>query len=88
MTYRGRKIVVSDFMDRIITSSLNNGTKYNYPNRVVFSTPDNLRVGTLDSGEFKELSIWYDKTDRKVYTENIFSLDAKVLEGYLISVGY
>ncbi|MDI9257293.1 hypothetical protein [Flavobacterium sedimenticola] len=88
MTYRGRKIVVADFMDRIITSSLNNGTKYSYPNRIVFTVPSNIPVGTLDSGEFKELAIWYDKTDRKVYTENIFSLDAKVLEGYLISVAY
>lgn len=88
MTYRGRKIVVADFMDRVITSSLDNGTKYSYPNRIVFTVPSNIPVGTLDSGEFKELAIWYDKTDRKVYTENIFSLDAKVLEEYLISVAY
>jgi hypothetical protein len=88
MTYRGRNIVVADFMDRVITSSLNNGTKYNLPNRIVFTIPSNIPVGTLDSGEFKELAIWYDKTDRKVYTENIFSLDAKVLEEYLISVAY
>lgn len=88
MTYRGRKIIVAEFMDRVITSSLDNGTKYSYPNRIVFTVPSNIPVGTLDSGEFKELAIWYDKTDRKVYTENIFSLDAKVLEEYLISVAY
>lgn len=88
MTYRGKEIVVADFMDRIITGDQDNGTKYNLPNRIVFSTPDNLPVGTLDEKEFKELAVWYDKTDRKVYTENIFSLDSKVLEGYLISVAY
>jgi hypothetical protein len=88
MTYRGRKIVVADFMDRIINSDFNNGTKYNLPNRIVFTIPSNIPVGTLDSGEFKELAIWYDKTDRKVYIENIFSLDAKLLEEYLISVAY
>lgn len=88
MTYRGKKIIVADFWDRIITSALDNGTKYNLPNRIVFTLPENIKIGTLDSGEFKELAVWYDKTDRKVYTENIFSLDAKVLEGYFISVAY
>lgn len=88
MTYRGKKIVVSDFQDRIITSYQDNGTKYNLPHRIVYTVSSNIPVGTLDQNEFKDLSIWYDKTDRKVYTENIFSLDAKVLEPYLISVAY
>lgn len=88
MTYRGREIVVADFMDRIITADQDNGTKYNLPSRIVFTTPSNIPLGTLDQNEFKELAVWYDKTDRKVYTENIFSLDAKVLEEYLISVAY
>lgn len=88
MTYRGKQIIVADFMDRVITSNQDNGTKYNLPNRIVFTTPSNIPVGTLDSGEFKELAVWYDKTDRKVFTENIFSLDAKVLEAYFISVAY
>lgn len=88
MTYRGKKIIVADFMDRNITSYQDNGTKYNLPNRIVFTIPANIPLGTLDSGEFKELAVWYDKTDRKVFTENIFSLDAKVLEGYFISVAY
>lgn len=88
MTYRGKRIIVGEFMDRIITSYQDNGTKYNLPNRIVFTIPTNIPVGTLDENEFKDLSVWYDKTDRKVYTENIFSLDAKVLEGYYISVAY
>lgn len=88
MTYRGKKIIVADFMDRNITAYQDNGTKYNLPNRIVFTIPSNIPVGTLSSGEFKELAVWYDKTDRKVFTENIFSLDAKVLEGYFISVAY
>lgn len=88
MTYRGKQIIVADFMDRIITSFQDNGTKYNLPNRIVFTMPANIKIGTLDAGEFKELDVWYDKTDRKVFTENIFSLDAKVLEPYFISVAY
>lgn len=88
MTYRGKKIVVADFMDRNITAFQDNGVKYNLPHRIAYTTPSNIPIGTLDQKEFKELSVWYDKTDRKVYTENIFSLDAKVLEDYLISVAY
>ena len=88
MTYRGKKIIVADFMDRVITAYQNSGTKYNLPSRIVYTVPSNIPLGTLDQNEFKDLSVWYDKTDRKVYTENIFSLDAKVLEPYLISVAY
>lgn len=88
MTYRGKAILVADFWDRNITAYQTNGTKYNLPNRIVYTIKDNIPVGTLDSGEFKQLDVWYDKTDRKVYTENIFSLDAKVLEPYFISVAY
>lgn len=88
MTYRGKKIIVAEFVDRIIDSYQDNGTKRNLPHRVEFTIPENIPVGTLSQGEFTELSIWYDQTERKVYTENIFSLDAKVLENYFISVAY
>ena len=88
MTYRGKKIIVADFMDRVISSYQDNGTKYNLPSRIVYTVSSNIPLGTLDQNEFKDLSVWYDKTDRKVYTENIFSLDAKVLEPYFISVAY
>ena len=88
MSYRGKKIVVADFKDRIIDAYMDNGTKRNLPHRIEFTIKENIPVGTLDQNEFKELAVWYDKTDRKVYTENIFSLDAKVLEGYFISVAY
>ena len=88
MTYRGKKIIVAEFVDRIIDAYQDNGTKRNLPHRVEFTVSENIPVGTLDQGEFSELSIWYDQTERKVYVENIFSLDAKVLEPYLISVAY
>ena len=88
MTYRGKKIIVNEHWDRTIAAYQNNGTKFNLPHRIVYSVKSNLPIGTLDQNEFKELSVWYDKTDRKVYTENIFSLDAKALEGYFISVAY
>ncbi|RZJ67699.1 MAG: hypothetical protein EOO50_05295 [Flavobacterium sp.] len=88
MTYRGKKIVVAEFVDRIIDAYQDNGTKRNLPHRVEFTIPSNIPVGTLDQGEFKELSVWYDQTERKVYTENIFSIDAKVLEPYFMSVAY
>ena len=88
MTYRGKEIIVAEFMDRLIDGYQDNGTKRNLPNRIVFSTPENLPIGTLDEGEFKSLNVWYENKDRKVYLENIFSLDAKVLEEYLITVAY
>ena len=88
MSYRGKEIIVANDWDNHIAEYEDNGTKYNLPNRIVFSTPENLPIGTLDKGEFKEVNIWYDATLRKVFIENLYSLDAKVLEEYMISVAY
>lgn len=88
LTYRGKQVIVADFQDRTIAAYEDNGTKLNMPHRVVFSTPENLPIGTLDKGSFSDLSSWYEKKERANYTESIFTLDAKLLEEYMISVAY
>ena len=88
LTYRGKKIVVADFMDRMIAGYEDNGAKFNLPHRAIFSTSENLPIGTVDEGSFSEVSSWYNRDDRNNYLENIFSIDAKVIEEYMIAVAY
>jgi len=61
---------------------------YYLPNRIILTVPENIPIGTLNESDLTELESWYEKKDR---TNNIaygFSLDSKVLEEYMIVVGY
>lgn len=88
LRYRGVEVVNMEIWDRTITAYEDNGTTYNLPHRAVLSTPDNLRVGTLSSGDFGEVDAFYDKKDRTNYIDGVYSIDAKFLETYKAVVAY
>ena len=71
-----------DFVD----NTTNNA--YYLPNRIVFSTPENLPIATMNENDFTEIESWYERKDREFYLSYGFSLDAKVIEEYMISVAY
>lgn len=58
------------------------------PNRIVFSTPENLPIATMNENDFNEIESWYVRKDREFYLAYGFSLDAKIIEEYMISVAY
>jgi hypothetical protein len=58
------------------------------PNRALLTTPENIPVGTLNVNDFTELEIWYEKLTRNNYTGFGFSLDAKLLEEYMIVAAF
>lgn len=58
------------------------------PDRIVFSTPDNLPVGTLNEADLATLKSWYDMKDEVNYTDYGFTIDAKVIEEHMIAVAY
>lgn len=72
----------ADFVDNTTNSA------YLYPNRVVLTVPNNIPVGTLNQSDFDELEIFYDKIARNNYMSYGFSLDSKMLEGYMIVTAY
>jgi len=72
----------ADFVD----NTTNNA--YYLPNRIVLTVPANIPIGTLNESDFTELEMWYDQDNRQNKTAYGFSLDAKVLEEYMIVVGY
>lgn len=59
-----------------------------YPHRIVFTTPNNIPVGTLNDGDFDELEVWYDQNARTNKMAYGFTLDAKVLDEESIIVAY
>lgn len=86
--FKGIEVVEINLWDRIIDAYQDNGTKLNLPHRVVLSTPMNLKVGTLASGDFGEIDAFYDRVTKKNYMDGIYSIDAKHMQSYLTAVGY
>lgn len=68
----------------------NNSTDnvYYLPHRIVFTVPENIPLGTLNSGDFDALDQWFSKDDQQNKTKIGFTLDAKLLEEYMITVAY
>jgi len=88
LRYRGIEVVQMSVWDRFIDTYQNNGTVRFRPHRLVLSTPDNLRIGTLSDGDFGDVNAFYDQYNRVNVIDGAYSLDAKFMEVYLASVAY
>ena len=58
------------------------------PNRAVLTVPGNIPVGTLNDGDFTTLEAWYNQDERKNKIAYGMTIDAKVLEHYMIVAAY
>jgi hypothetical protein len=65
-----------------------NGTVLNLPHRALFTTPDNIPIGTLSEDDFQELDSFYDRTLKSNIIDVALSLDAKFLEPYMAVAAY
>ncbi len=61
---------------------------YYLPNRVVFTTKSNIPYGTMNENDFSTLDTYYDWNTRTFKIAYGFTLDAKLLEGYMAVVAY
>lgn len=86
--FDGIKLKVMYGWDRFIDANQNNGTKRNMPHRAVLTTPDNIPVGTLSTDDLSSLDSFYDRKDKANIIDVAFSLDAKMLENYMIVSAY
>ena len=86
--FDGYQIEIMYVWDRIIKASQDNGTKYNLPHRVLFTTPSNIPVGTLASEDFEEIDSFYDKKSKANILDVALSLDTKFLEDYMAVAAY
>ena len=91
LMWNGHEIVNMSSIWGINLNYFTNNTTDNaswLPNRILFTVPANIPVGTLNDGDFTELESWYERKERKNYTAYGFTLDAKFLEGYMAVTAY
>jgi len=86
--FDGYKVVTKSQWDRTIKSVQDNGTTWNLPHRAIFTTPENIPVGTLSSDDFGKLDSFYDQYRKSNVIDVVFSLDAKHLESYMTVAAY
>jgi hypothetical protein len=86
--FEGYKLKVRSDWDRDIKKLFDNGTKVNKPHRLLFTTPENIPVGTLSVDDFDTLDSFYDRTLKSNIVDVAFSLDVKFLESYMAVAAY
>ena len=87
-SYRGIPIVVRYDWDRNIRAYLDTGTKWAFPHRLILTPLNNVPIGTSDESDLSNLDMFYDRTDKKHYTDVAYYIDAKLLENYMAAVAY
>jgi hypothetical protein len=83
----GVPMVSMPWWDETIMAYEDNGTKYNNPHRIVYTTKSNLNIGLEGQGVFDSVQTWYDKTTKYNYIDVIDAMDAKIIMDGLVQVG-
>lgn len=86
--YRGVPIIKFDFWDRMIRTYFDNGTTYDRPHRALLITVPNVKIGTEEVANLTEIDQWYEKKEKQTYFDALYSLDAKIIEDYMIQAAY
>ncbi len=87
-TFRGFPVVVRPDWDRLIKKYFDLGDSYYLPHRAYMTDINNIPIGTSDTESFNALDSFYDKKDKKHYTDVAFKIDSKLLLEDSISVAY
>jgi hypothetical protein len=87
-TFRGYPIIVRSDWDRMIKRYHDKTSTYLLPHRAILSGINNIPIGTSDTESFSSIDSFYDKTDKKYYTDLAFRVDCKILQESNISVAY
>lgn len=86
--FDGIQIRVFNEWDINIKTYENSGTALNAPHRVIYTNPNNLRIGTEDEATLADLDIFFDKKTRENYFYAASNIGALIGEDELIQVAY
>lgn len=86
--FDGYEVITMHEWDRTIRAAQDNGTTYNLPHRIVFTTPENIPVATVSVDDLEGLDSFYDQYRKSNIVDVAFSLDAKFLESYMAVKAY
>lgn len=88
LKFEGIPVIERPDWDTFINLFLNNGTVWEAPNRIVFTTKDNIPVGTLSTGDFEMFDSFYERYRKANVLDVALSLDAKFLQSYKCVAAY
>jgi len=86
--YRGIPVFVVDGWDSTIRAYFDNGTKWDKPHRALFTTIDNIPVGTPSAETLGSLESWYNKDEKKNKVRGGVRVDIKLLQDYMAVAAY
>ena len=81
-------IVIRDDWDRNIRAHFDTGAKWYLPHRLLLTPVNNVPIGTSDESDLSSFDMFYDRTDKKHYSDAAFYVDCKYLEPYMGAVAY
>lgn len=87
MTWDGIPMYSVPLFDEWIRAYESNGTKYNNPHRVLYTTKSNLVIGMEGTSLFDTVNSFYDQKTRVNRIEASDAFDVKVLNDELVQVG-
>lgn len=84
----GIPVIAFPFLDRMIRTYEDNGTKYNNPHRAILTTKRNLQIGVEEVANLSAVDPFYDKKDKKYYVDYAYNLDAMIAEDEMTMIAY
>jgi len=82
--YQGVPVIPIPTWDRLIQRHFDNGTVWLKPHRILMTAKHNIRVGTEETSNFKELASEYNSYHKKWFCDFGFNFDVKILDNNLI----
>lgn len=84
LKFRGSNVVDMSIFDSALADSANPNAGDIGDNAIVYTTPDNLIVGTDVSDPVSEMKVWFDEKDEKVYIKSKFNYGVQIVHDELI----
>lgn len=87
----GIKTLVLPFWDQTIRTALQNTTNtgaYDMPYRCIYTTKDNLLIGTTSNGALSDIDYWFEKKDQMNYILAKDTIGTMILDHNMIHVAY
>ena len=88
LKFRGSEVVDMSIWDAALDESGNPNSGDIGNNAIVYTTPDNLIIGTDVTDPASELKVWFDEKDEKVYIKSKFNYAVQIVHDELVSVAY
>lgn len=86
LNLNGTRIIEMPLWDEMIDLYQNTGTRWNQPNRILYSSPDVLGIGVDSLQSFVDVLVDYDRRERNVAIQAMGLMDTKLTNPNLFTV--